>query len=114
MCNPLTGACTAVDYPLLIDTAMDRVHRSKGEVHLSKSARDVLYTHGNAHKLEFERALKDKDTKKFEDLSKSLQKRLEKALVNSKQTDPSGRPYNPPRIDGDAMKKVLDADPWTP
>jgi hypothetical protein len=114
MCNPLVFGCSATHFPLLLDSAVERLNQAKGEVNLSKGAVNVLYKHGSAHKAEFERALKDKDNSKLEQLSKSLQKRMEAALADSKQTDPSGHPYNPQRIDGDAMQKALQAASWTP
>lgn len=114
MCNPWTNVCTAPHYPFVIDNAMDLVQKAKGEVHLSRSAQDILYMHGSVHKAEFERALKNNDPGTFDRLSKGLRKRLDAALASSKQTDAKGQPYNPPRIGGEAMKKALAADPWVP
>jgi hypothetical protein len=114
MCNPLTHVCTAAHYPFLIDSAMELVQKDKGEVHLSKGAQDVLYKHGSDNKAKFEHALKNTDKANLEKLSEGLRKRLEAALANSKQIDANGEPYNPQRIDEDAMKKALATDPWVP
>ena len=115
MCNPLLFNCSASHFPLLIDSAMERLHDSLGEeVHLSKSAQDVLYQHGNRHKQEFETALHSRNQAELDRLSNELQKRLKAALDDSSKIDKNGRTYNPRRIDEEGMKKALNDDPWVP
>jgi hypothetical protein len=114
MCNPLIFSCAATHYPLVIDGAMERLAKAKGEVHLSHGAQDVLYKYGSTHKREFDRALRGQNQRKLDQLTEGLHKRLEVALANSKQQDPKGNVYNPPRIDPEALKSALAADPWKP
>lgn len=115
MCNPLLFNCSAPHFPLLIDSAMERLHDSLGEeVHLSKGAQDVLYQHGNQHKEEFEKALHTQNQAELDRLSNELQRRLKAALKDSDKKDKSGHAYNPPRIDEQGMKKALNDDPWVP
>jgi hypothetical protein len=115
VCDPTGFFCSAVHYPLVIDRALEDLQRSRpGEVHLSPEAQGVLYAHGSRHKVKFERLLKDQKKKNLEELAQGLSERLEEALKRSKQTDDQGRPYNPPRIDGEALKEVLKENPWLP
>jgi hypothetical protein len=115
MCNPYLFGCSATHFPLVIDGALEHLNKSRGkEVHLSQGAQDALYEYGSAHKEKFERALKDQNPKRLEELSKGLSQRLETALSRSKQIDPQGHPYNPARIDGKKLKEVLQESPWEP
>jgi hypothetical protein len=112
MCNPLLFNCSAAHYPLLIDTALERLHESEGEVNLSKGAQDVLYKHGFRNKVAFGRALRGENQARLDELSRGLAERMKAALALSKSHDDSGRPYNPARIDGDGMQKALKDNPW--
>jgi hypothetical protein len=114
MCNPLLFNCSAIHYPLLIDTALERLQVSKGEIHLSKGAQDVLYKHGLANKAVFDRALRDENQARLDALSRGLTERMNAALVLSKDRDDSGHTYYPARIDAEAMQKALNDNPWLP
>lgn len=111
MCNPLLFNCSPIHYPLLIDSAVERLHKTEGEVHLSQGAVQYLYEYGNAHRSAFEQALKPEQQKKLDNLSEALQVRLKVALKNSAVKDPNGNRYNPPRIDREALKLALDKNP---
>ena len=96
MCNPLIYTCTLTHFPLLIDSAVERLNKSeKREVHLSPEARQYLYQYGASHRGAFEQALASEDPKQLEALSKGLHSRLKVALRNSKKKDATGRFYNP-------------------
>lgn len=115
MCNPRLFNCAAAHFPLVIDSALERLHESQGEeIHLSRGAQDVLYHHGNQHKTAFESALVSQDQAELDRLSTGLHRRLQFALLRSVQKDPNGRAYNPARIDEQAMKQALKNDPWVP
>jgi len=112
MCNPFLFNCSPAHFPLLIDSAVERLHDSeKSEVHLSQGALQYLYTYGDSHRAMFERALNNKDQAQLDDLSKALHTRLKVALHNSKKKDAKGHNYNPPRIDREALEKALKANP---
>ena len=115
MCNPFLFNCAPAHFPLLIDSAVERLHDSeKSEVHLSQEALQYLYKYGDAHKALFQHALGNQDQARLDDLSKALHARLRVALHNSKRKDAKGHDYNPPRIDKDALEQALKANPLTP
>jgi hypothetical protein len=108
MCNPFLFNCAPAHFPLLIDSAVERLQESeKSEVHLSQDALQYLYKYGNSHKAKFEQALSNQDQAKLDGLSKVLHSRLEVALHKSKTKDARGHIYNPPRIDKEALEKAL-------
>jgi hypothetical protein len=112
MCNPFLFNCTPAHFPLLIDSAVERLHESeKTEVHLSQDALQYLYKYGDSHRVTFEGTLSNQNQGQLDKLSTALHARLKVALHNSKKKDARGRNYNPPRIDKDALEKALKSKP---
>ncbi len=108
MCSPFLFNCAPSHFPLLIDSAVERLHESeKSEVHLSQDALQYLYNYGNTHKESFAKALESEDQGTLDGLSRALHSRLKVALHKSRTKDDKGHNYNPPRIDKEALEKAL-------
>jgi hypothetical protein len=108
MCSPVLFNCSPIHFPLLVDSAVERLHESeKSEVHLSQDALQYLYKYSNTHRPMFEKALGNQNQKQMDALSKALHSRLKVALHTSKKKDAQGHTYNPPRIDKDALEGAL-------